>query len=205
MACGDKFKYLAITVDGYNFDNPHGLVAIYADYAGWQQLAVELVKLAETHFEALAAVEDKRSPIPGLPVRPKWSEILDAKQKMIDAKNDLPGFLGSTYGSFSYATPIQEAQEVIRQALCVLELSDDAIVSYGEKPPAIPGVKPAKKEPFIPPSLQLPDLVPDLGKVALGIAAIGGLAYVVTRWPKRRPREVASVQRTPTGTRTSGA
>jgi hypothetical protein len=142
MACGDKYKFLAVTSNGYTFENPFGTVGIYPyDYIQWKDLARKLVELANAHYHALGSYE---AAISGGTHHPKWNDLQPMQNKMVGDYDDLP--FTALSGS-SGEEGISKAQDVISTALCLLEQSDDALNAYGQTPPAVPGVVPKPREP----------------------------------------------------------
>lgn len=139
MACGDRFRSLVVTSDGYTLDNPFGKVGIYPyDYYQWKDLARKFVEMADEHFAALGAYETT------LGNYPRWNEILPVKNGMSTDYLDLPSIVLT---GWTGEAAISAAQEVIAQAACVMELSDDALIAYGQKAPVIPGLIPKPREP----------------------------------------------------------
>ena len=134
MGCGDRYRHLAVTSNGYTMDNPFGLVGLYPyDYIQWRDLARKLVETATEHFKALGDYEDS------IGVAAKWNELIPLQNGMIEDYEALPDiwFTGATGEA-----GIGQAQEVVAQALCLMEQADDALVAYKQKPPIIPGVLP---------------------------------------------------------------
>lgn len=193
MACGDKYRKLVVTTSGYTLDNPYGSVAIPYDYAEWMQLAEKLAGLADQHRDRLAEIETK------LDAFPKWNATIDAKFAMSQALDDMPWTITAALSGSAIIEAIGKAQAAIQHALCLLELSDDGIASYGELPPAIPGLAPKSR---LSKEAESTSRWKWIGGMVLGVVAIGGSAYALSkigtaavtrpRLPKPPPKEIAS-------------
>jgi len=180
--CGERYKYLAVTVSGYNFDNPYGLFAVgYTDYAEWHAVAERLVGLVNEHLAALQVVELAKNP-----AMPKFQALAADRTNMLRHFEDLPGL----FGMYATKEPLDQALSVVAEAICLLEQTDNAIESYGEVAPEVPGVRPPEKPPFklpeLPKSGDIPWYVWLIGGTAAA-AMIGGL-YYRTRGPQTGQR-----------------
>ena len=179
MACGDRFRSMVVTSDGYTLDNPFGAVGIYPyDYYQWKDLARRFVEMADEHFAALGEYEETRG------TYPRWNEILPMKNGMSIDYKDLPSIVLT---GWTGEAAISAAQEVIAQAACVMERSDDALIAYGQKAPVVPGLVPKPREPR------------DDGSMPwwVGVLVGGGLTLAVGSYvyAKRRKRREPPSQR----------
>lgn len=181
MACGDRYRHLAVTSSGNSFDNPYDDVATAADFEEWVGLAEKLERLANAHLAQLAYIECSRNAGTNCgtdeaqsPVWTKWNALIPLQNELRGQIEDLNGFF-NTIGNLSYHEPIEEAMAAAASALCLLEQSDDALVGYGAVPPAIPGVwpKPTSNSDF-----------PWWGWALLGaggVITLGALSYMLVK------------------------
>lgn len=153
MACGDKYKHLAITVSGYTFEKPRGWYPIASYYEEWYQLTEELVAKATSKLKQLATIECKATgggancTVYSLPgdiapadpklvayngLRPLYNQMQQEFAELYDTWN--VGVLGHDLDA-----AIAEAQAVIATALCLMEESDKGIQLYGGTPTPTPG------------------------------------------------------------------
>jgi hypothetical protein len=168
MACGDRYRYLAVTASGLNLSNASGIVPTFDDYEEWQDLADRLGLMAQQAADALAAVEVA---LTGTYVR--WDAVTEVKTRMVDKLDALPDWYTGNVSS-----SIGEAQSAIFDALCVIEMSVDGIAHYGGPAFVVPGA------PTPDPGLGLGGAIGSgIGTVAL----IGGLAlaFVLVRRGRR--------------------
>lgn len=171
MACGDRYRYLAVTASGLNLSNASGIVPTFDDYEEWQDLAERLGVMAQQAADALAEVEGS---VNG-GAFPRWNAVTEIKSRMVDKLEDLPDFYTGNVSS-----SIGDAQSAIFDALCVIELSVDGIAHYGGPAFVVPGA------PTPDPGLGLGGAVTTgIGTVAL----VGGLAIaavIISRGRRRR-------------------
>lgn len=187
MACGDRYRHLAVTSSGNSFDNPYDDVATAADFEEWVGLAEKLERVANAHLAELAYIECSRNAGTDCgtddaqsPVWTKWNALIPLQNELRGQIEELNGFF-NTIGNLSYHEPIEEAMAAASSALCLLEQSDDALVGYGAAPPAIPGVwpKPTKNDDF-----------PWWGWALLGaggVITLGALSYMLVKRKGREP------------------
>lgn len=157
MACGDRFRYLAVTASGLNLENPFDDVELFSDFEEWKELARRLGVLAQTYKDALAAAEE-----PGVTL---WNAVNEVANSGVEKYDALPSFF-----SGNVAVSIAEAQSAIFDFLCAIEMSEDGIISLGATPPPAPGAPPPRENDGI-----LPKFPPWLLPVAL---LVGGLLVV---------------------------
>lgn len=127
MACGDRYKHLAVTSKGYTPENTYGVFYLPTDYADWTALADKLVGLASTHMAKLQAVEAGR----GKALR-KFNALSGEWAALLRKKEDLPTLM------LASASDLPKVVDVVNASLCLLEQVDDAIASYGVDVPEIP-------------------------------------------------------------------
>lgn len=184
--CGERYKYLAVTISGYNFDNPHGLYVFpFADYLEWKAVAEKVVGLVNKHLASLQAVELVKNP-----ATPEFLKLTAERTLLVKHFEDLPAIISfSTDSQYEW---IDAAMAVVSEALCLLEQTDVAIESYGEKAPEVPGLGPKPEDkPRLP---KLPE-IPDPKDIPWWVWVIGGTAtlaiagglYQRTRGPSRGP------------------
>lgn len=177
MACGDRYRHLAVTSNGYTFDNPFGSVGIYPyDYIQWKDLARKLVELADAHYKALGEYE---SQVSGGTHYPKWNELQPMQNDMVGDLDDLPW---TALSGSSGEEGISKAQDVISTALCLLERADDALVGYGQLPPPVPGVLPKPREPRDDENSWLLWVLLGAG----GVITLGAVSYMLVQRGRRR-------------------
>jgi hypothetical protein len=154
MACGDRFRYLVVTASGLNLENPYDDVPLFSDYEEWRELARRLGVLSQTYKDALGAAEE--------PAVALWNDANEVHSRMVEKYDALPSFL-----STDVAVDIAAAQSAIFDALCVIEMSEDGIVSLGGTPPPAPGAPPPRENDGI-----IPKIPPWLLPVGIGVAAL---------------------------------
>lgn len=147
MACGDKYKFLAVTGSGNSFDNPYDDLATLADFEEWVGLAERIEKIANDHLKQIAYIEciraggeDCGTSDATSPSWTKYNELIPLQNQVRGQVEQVTSFF-STIENFSYHEPIQEAMEAVSGGLCLIEQANDAIAAYGFKPPILPGVK----------------------------------------------------------------
>lgn len=166
MACGDRYKHLAVTTDGYTPENPYGAFIVpFRDYAQWRSLAEKLTGIVNEHVVMLQAVEAKKAP-----TLPEFTRVNEARATLLSNLEALPSVVGS--GTMPDAEPIDLALAVVAEALCVLEQADDAIEGYSERAPEVPGVTPTPKKPG-----SGPDQLRDWAITLAIVAALGVGGY----------------------------
>jgi hypothetical protein len=149
--CGSKYRSLVVTVSGYTFENPYGMVAFGSDYEEWRELARQISDMANDRLGELGAAEcqatggtnctDPDEASGG--TYPRWNALLDLNNRMTASYKALPN-------SFT-TNPVEgigRSQAVINDALCLLEKSDEGLKAYGQVPPPIvdPGASGAKRQ-----------------------------------------------------------
>lgn len=160
MACGDRFRYLVVTASGLNLENPYDDVPLFSDFEEWKELARRLGVLAQTYKDALASAEE-----PGVEL---WNAANEVNDRGVEKYDALPSIF-----SGDVAVSIAEAQAAIFDFLCVIEMSEDGIVSLGETPPPAPGAPPPRENDGI-----IPKIPPWVVPVALGVGALWLLGKV---------------------------
>lgn len=168
MACGDRYKFLAITASGYTPDNPWGVVLLpFTDYAEWKVTTDSIIHLVNKHLIELQRIEAARG---GTFL--KWIPLANERTDLIRRYDELPSIVGS--GTMHDKEPIAMALDVVAEGLCLLEKTDDAIASYGQTPPPVPGVRPVPKEkPELPALQDIPWPIYAVGGVLVAAAAYG--------------------------------
>lgn len=164
-ACGESYWGLIKTGLGTTPESPFWAlgamlgVASPEDWNAWHGLAERLYAQANEAYKRLGAVEEAKGE--GFP---KWNAILPQQHATWSALKAMGSFWEH---SPSEGVPL--AIDVCKQAVCLLEMSDEALASYGKKPsPA--GVKPKEPKGWF--SSAVDAVVP----YAL-IAGVGFLAY----------------------------
>lgn len=152
MACGDKFRYLAVTASGLNLSNISGVVPTFSDYEEWKELARRIGVIAQAHKDALGVAEEPKVAL--------WNAANDVANSGVEKYDALPGFF-----SGDVAVSIAEAQSAIFDFLCVIEMADDGIVSLGGTPPPLPGAP--TPDPGI-----IPKIPPWVLPVGVGVVAL---------------------------------
>ncbi len=173
MACGDPYKYLVVTKDGYTIDNQYGWTPYASDYSGWYDRTKELVEMANDAFHQLGDIEAATGSYP------KWNALIPLQNNMIAHFDELESDWHQI--SFTQGTQeaIGEAVQVSIEAICLLDQANAAIKSYGGKPNVIPDITPPKREDQEPWWLR-----PLIGAgVAITVAAVG---YGLYQKAKRR-------------------
>lgn len=157
MACGDKYKHLIVTKDGYTLDNQYGGTPFASDYSGWYTRAKELVEMANDAFHKLGDVECQKTGGTSCGTDdvvggsyPKYNALVPLQNNMIVHFDDLEADWHQI--SFTQGTQdaIGEAAQVAVEAVCLLESANDAILAYGAKPDVIPDITPKPRESGIP-------------------------------------------------------
>jgi hypothetical protein len=167
MACGDRYRELAVTAGGLSFENPYDDVPGFSDFEEWRALADRLALLAQQFADRLGEIEGAKND----GNFPRWNAANEVKSRMVGALDDLP----SAWLNFSPTENIAAAQAVVSDALCVIEMSVDGIVHYGGVPPPLPITpKPRENE----------DILPNVGKGfgwLLGAAVLVGGVLLIGR------------------------
>lgn len=135
MACGDRYRYLAVTVSGLSLENPYDDLATVPDFREWKERARELSVLAQSYHDALGVEEEAKTPGSFA----LWNAVNEVRSRMVERYDELPSFL-----STDPPDDIAAAQAVIFDALCVMEMSVDGIASLGGTAPAVPGAPPPR-------------------------------------------------------------
>lgn len=135
MACGDRLRYLVVTATGLNLENPYDDVPTFNDFEEWRSLARRLLLLAQQFHDALGAVEEDKTP----GNFSLWNAANEVRSRAVGTYEELPSFFSS-----DVASDIASAQASIFDALCVIEMSEDGIVSLGGVAPVLPGAPPAR-------------------------------------------------------------
>ena len=126
MACGDRYKHLITTTSGFTVEHPFGTgldaeIKGPGDYLEWYKLADHLVAAAYGAFVKLGEVEQERGSYP------KWNGLVERNNAMIEAWDDLP----YPFVQISPMFDVQKAVQVTLDAVCMLELANEGIESYG--------------------------------------------------------------------------
>lgn len=160
MACGDRYRHLAVTKSGYTPDNPHGAFYVPTDYSEWTAVADKVAGWVNTHIVELQTIEAQSGegfPKFG-PLSSEWSAFLRAKEALpsllLAAGKDLPRVI-----------------DVVMQGLCLLEQIDDAISSYGAEAPELPSPGRDPKPPPLPTASTIGNTVITLGVIAVVVGA----------------------------------
>ncbi len=168
MACGDKYLGLLVTASGFTPDNPSGVqwysVPTVWVYEEWWARANQLGVRANEHWDRLVSIETK------LGQTDQREAVQPAYDAMVEKVNALQAPLAAMFRPdvLTWTAPIDNAIEAGRDAICVLELVDDAIEKLGKKPPAIPTApRPAKPTP-----------TPSVGDWIVTLTILGGLGYL---------------------------
>jgi hypothetical protein len=135
MACGDQYKYLVVTVDGYTIDNPYGKFPVSGDYSGWLALAKELRELANDAFLKLGEVEKEK-----VGSYPKYNALLPLQNNMIAHYDDLEYDWHQLSLTTGLIEEISKAVHVCVEAICLLERANVAITAYGSAVDVIPDI-----------------------------------------------------------------
>lgn len=152
MACGDRYKKLAVTSSGYTFENSFGHFAWSKDYEEWVALAKRLENMATQRFRRLARVECAKvgginCALQGLPygIAPFDAKLVrtNALEPLKSSLRDQIENLPSSWVQFNLSEGVQEAQAAVASALCLMEESDSALEFYGEKPLVVPDITPS--------------------------------------------------------------
>ena len=165
MSCGDRYGDLLVNSSGKTADDPCSVFCGPTDYETWKDRARELAVMVGEHWQELARLEDARG------VATYREALLAQQHDLVDSYDALPSTIGAVFdGTANYATNVGQAVTVCRKAVCVLELVDDAIASYGGTAPGIPTpTKPA------PPLLR----GFSLGGLLLPALVVGGVVTLV--------------------------
>jgi len=154
MACGDRYKHLIVTVDGYTIDNPYGATPFGSDYTGWYSRAEQLVEMANDAFRRLGEVECQKSggsncSDPQNASSPSWTKY----NSLIHLQNNLFAHfedLESDWHQISFTQgtveAIGEAMQVCIEAVCLLDRANVAIQSFGVQPDVLPDITPTPKD-----------------------------------------------------------
>lgn len=126
MACGDRYKHLAVTSKGYTPENTYGVFYLPTDYADWTALADKLTGIASAHMAKLQAIEAARGRLR------KFNALSGEWAALLRKNEDLPTLL------LASASDLPKVVDVVNASLCLLEQVDDAIASYGVEAPEIP-------------------------------------------------------------------
>lgn len=126
MACGDSLENLAVTTSGYTLDSPGTIPPLSPlgapIYSEWYDLARRLSADANRKLNELGEIEGELSG----GSYPKWNMLVGLNNDMTDAYNALP----NPALTFSYGDARDQAMAVVRQALCLIESSQEAIEFY---------------------------------------------------------------------------
>jgi hypothetical protein len=205
MACGDKYKFLAVTGSGTNFDNPYEKAPTLADFEEWVGLAERIEKIANDHLRQLAYVECVRAGGTGCGTSDatssswkKYNELIPLQNQLRAQIEDLTGFWSPGFDNWTFHEPVQEAMEAVSSGLCLLEQANDAIISYGVKPQIVPGVK----TPALPPS---DSGIPWWVWVAVGGGVVLIGSAVISGMTGRRRNPEQEQPRIPSGRRSRAA
>lgn len=158
MACGDRYRYLVVTASGLNLENPYDNVPLFSDFEEWKALARRLLLLSQEFKDVLAAQEEAATP----GQFPLWNAVNEVHARAVEKYDALPSLF-----SGDVASDVGDAQSAIFDALCVIEMSEDAIVELGGTAPPVPGAPPPKQPPSI-----IPEIPPWVLPVGLGVAAL---------------------------------
>jgi hypothetical protein len=169
--CGERYKHLAVTTDGYSFENPYGHFGTPYVYVQWRAVAEKIVKLGVDHLEELDRIQEEHGLYEG------WGELVADKDELVEHFDDLPWVTTVAISGFHVESGIAEAMTVTSEALCFLERVDLAIESYKRAVPSIPGIVPEKKGPAKLPGPTLP-LIGEVpwGYVIAGVVVVGTVA-----------------------------
>lgn len=172
-SCGDKYRQLAVTADGYSLDNPYGRVAVWTDYSGWKELARQLALTMRDHLYKLYDADPK-----------KYNEIVEEHNQVIADYEGLPDS-SILWSGGTIVENIGAAAGVVADEICMLDRYDAAIAASGKTPPPVPGgIKPEPKP------KPITDIIPNAinkttdAAIKLGAVALG--AYVVINLVKKK-------------------
>ena len=146
MACGDRYKHLIVTADGYTLDNLYGSFPFASDYTGWKLLADRMVELANDAFLRLGEIEGDRG------VATHWNALQPLQNNLIGHWQELEDDWHQITLTQGTVEEINKAAQVCAEAICLLDRANAAIESYGampEVPGAPPGTDPGS-DPTIP-------------------------------------------------------
>lgn len=171
MACGDKFRHLAVTSSGLSFENPFDDIATSGDYEEWIELARRMLLLSQAQLDALEMVEGAATP----GTWTHWNAANSFRERAVQQFDDLP----STWVAFNISQAIGEAQASILDSLCAMELANDSIVELGSVPPPTPGAPDPHDNDGLLSGAE------NAAGIAIGLAVVAGIGFaLLTR--KRR-------------------
>ncbi len=171
--CGDKYRHLAVTVNGDSMDNPYGRVPEKNDYTAWKERAREIGLMMRDHIHKLYDAD-----------RTAYFAMQSDHNAVIDSYAKLPE--ESFWWLYSDRTEnIAAVISVIADELCMMERYDNAIAAAGGTPPPVPGgIKPDPKP------KPIADIIPDAinkttdAAIKLGAVALG--AYLIINLTKKK-------------------
>lgn len=160
MACGDRYKHLAVTKSGYDPDNPNGAFYLPSDYSEWTAVADRVVELVNKHILELQQIEAEHGK--GFKY---FGPLSGERATLLRAREDLPSLL------LAAGKDLPKVIDVVMQGLCLLEQVDDAIADYGVTPPELPSPGRDPKPPPLPgPS--------SIGNAVITLAIVGAVVGV---------------------------
>jgi hypothetical protein len=169
MACGDRYRHLAVTASGLNLANAYDGFPSFTDYEEWKELARSLSVTAQRFHDTLGEVEEERTP--GNFAR--WNAVNELRTEMVEKYDALP----SSYLNFDPAENISAAQAVVLDALCVIERSEDEIVALGAEAPLLPGA---------PDPHENDGIGATTSKAITTLVLLGGAALAITMLARKR-------------------
>jgi len=192
MACGDRYKHLIVTSDGYTLDNLYGNFPFASDYTGWKIRAEQLVELANDAYLRLGDIEGAKG------VATHWNALNPLQNNLIVHLDELEDDWHQITATQGTVEEINKAAQVAVEAVCLLDRANAAIESYDELPtvpgeppgtdPSIPDITPTPKDDR-PGGANAPSGAPWWIGPVLGASAViitGALAYGA--WQKRKNR-----------------
>lgn len=208
MACGDRYKYLIVTADGYTIDNKYGNFPLSSDYTGWLTRVDELIEMANDAYQQLGTIECQRtggtncgtSSVAGGSY-PKWNALITLQNNIIAHRDNLEDDWHQVSGTQGLVEEINKAAQVAVEAVCLLDQANAGIQSYGNAPTVIPDITPTpqdEREPWW--------LWPLVGAGAtLAVVAVGYGLIHKKRGGRREPPAASSRGEGPIARRPAGA
>lgn len=157
MACGDRYRYLAVTKSGYTPENPNGAFYLPSDYSEWTAVADRVVGFVNAHITELQTIEAGEGK--GFPT---FAPLSAERAAFLRAREALPSLL------LAAGKDLPKVIDVVMQGLCLLEQIDDAIAGYGVEAPELPSPGRDPK----PPPLPSPSTI---GNTVITLLIIGGV------------------------------
>lgn len=152
--CGDRYRHLIRTKDGYTIDNRCGVYCAQSTVISWTDAARELSSRLNRAWKELIRVETGPGDIVGCgpggqPEECPSKSIGDRLRAYFDEADDLPGWWDLLFLDFVTPTRarelVDEAVANMENGVCLLEQINDGIEAVGGTPPPVPP-KPTKEE-----------------------------------------------------------